>query len=152
MITAQIEELADCLEEMKEIFPLHWQEIAIFKDKMPLDPQYPLYWLREQHGELVMPVLRCDGKIIGYWPTFVAPGMHYKSTLTATTDILYVHPDHRGNGAGKLLFDCLKAELKRRGAKIWYAGSKNHKQIEWFLKMLGFEEIETYFALWIGDS
>src|SRR5690348_11565534 len=110
MITAQLETLGDCLEEMKILFPLHWDEIAIFKDKMPLEPQYEIYFRREAAGELVMPILRCDGKIIGYWPTFVAPGLHYGSTLTATTDILYVHPDHRGNGSGKLLFDCLKAE------------------------------------------
>lgn len=151
MITAQLETLADALTEMRELFPRHWEEIAIFKDKMPLAPQYERYWERESLGEFVLPTLRLDGKIIGYWPTFVAPGLHYGSTLTATTDILYVCPEHRGDGSGKLMFDVLKTELKRRGVKVWYAGSKNHKQIEWFLKMLGFEDIETYFALWIGD-
>jgi GNAT superfamily N-acetyltransferase len=151
-ITAQIEQLADCLEEMKPLFPAHWEELAIFKDKMPLDPQYNIYWTREQHDELVMATLRKDGELIGYWPTFIAPGLHYGSTLTATMDILWIKPEHRGDGSGKVLFDCLKTELKRRGAKIWYAGSKNHKEIEWFLTMLGFEPVERYFALWIGDS
>ena len=102
-------------------------------------------------GQLIMPILRKDGKIIGYWPTFIAPGLHYKSTLTATMDILWLHPDHRGDDAGKLLADCVKTELKRRSVKLWYAGSKNHKQIEWFFKMLGFDPIESMFAMWIGD-
>lgn len=150
MITAQIEPLDDCLDEMKELFPAHWEELGLFKDKMPLAPQYGIYYEREARGELTMATLRKDGKIIGYWPTFVAPGLHYGTTLTATMDILWVHPDHRGDGSGMKLFEVLKAELQRRGVKLWWAGSKNHKQIEWFLKMLGFEPMETYFAMWIG--
>ena len=96
-------------------------------------------------------MLRKDGKIIGYWPCFVAPGIHYQSTLTAQTDIVWIHPDHRGDGCGRLLYDTLRAELVRRGVKVWGAGSKNHKQIEWFFKILGFEEIEKTFILWLGE-
>lgn len=151
MITATLETLEECLEELKPMFPDHWKELGLFQDKMPLDPNYNIYWMREAAGELIMPILRKNGKIIGYWPTFVAPGLHYKTTLTATMDILWIHPDHRGDGAAKKLHDVLKAELKRRGVKVWHVGSKNHKQIEWFFKMLGFDPVETYFAMWIGD-
>jgi len=152
MITAQIESLSDCLEEMTPLFPEHHKELGLFQDKMPLDPNYDLYWRREASGELVMATIRKNGKIVGYWPTFISPGMHYKSTLTATMDILWVHPDERGSHAGMMLFDVLKKELKRRGVKLWWAGSKNHKQIEWFLKMCGFEPAETYFCMWLGDE
>lgn len=151
MITASIETLDDCLEEMKPLFADHWKELGLFQDKMPLAPQYDIYYAREAAGQLVMPILRKGGKIIGYWPTFLAPGLHYGTTFTATMDILWIHPDHRGDGAGKQLFECLKKELERRGVKLWWAGSKNHKQIEWFLKMLGFEPAETYFAMWLGE-
>lgn len=149
MITAQIEPLCDCLEEMKPMFPLHWDEIAIFQDRMPLAPRYDVYYQREAAGELIMATLRKDGRIIGYWTTFIAPGLHYGTTLTATMDILFVTPEHRGDGSGQKLFDVLRKELIRRGVKLWWAGSKNHKQIEWFLKMLGFEPMETYFAMWL---
>jgi len=151
LITAQIEPLADCLEEMKPLFPAHWEELGMFKDKMPLDPDYGEYYRREAVDALVMPILRENGKIIGYWPTFISPGLHYKSTLSATMDILYIAPEHRGNGSGKMLFDCLYAELKRRGVKFWHCGSKNHKQIEWFLKMCGFDPFEMHFCMWIGE-
>lgn len=151
MITASIETLDQCLEEMKPLFPAHWEELGLFKDKMPLNPQYDIYYKREALGELVMPILRKDGAIIGYWPTFIARGLHYGSTLTATMDILWVHPDHRGDGGANLLYDCLKTELLRRGVEVWYVGSKNHKQIEWFFKAMEFDPIETYFAKWIGE-
>lgn len=150
MIAASIEEYLDCIDELKPMFDEHHRELGLFQDKMPLAPQYRVYQDRNNRGELVMPILRKDGKIVGYWPTFVAPGLHYGSTLTATMDILWVHPELRGNGGGKFLAECLEKELKRRGVKVWYVGSKNHKQIEAFYQMLGFEPVETYFAKWIG--
>lgn len=150
MMTAQIEDFEDCIDEMKAIFPGHWEELGIFKEHMPLDPQYEVYRRRNKDGELVMPTVREDGKIIAYWPTFVAPGLHYGSTLTATMDILYVHPEHRNSGAAKMLFKCLKQELTRRGVKVWYVGSKLHKDIESFYLALGFEPVEKYFGIWLG--
>jgi GNAT superfamily N-acetyltransferase len=151
MIVASIEPLADCLEEMKPLFPLHWEELAIFKDKMPLRPRYEIYYAREAAGELIMPILRKDGAIIGYWPTFIAPGLHYGDTLTGTMDILWVKPEERQSGAGKILFECTRDELRRRGVKLWVAGSKNHKEIEWFLTQMGFDPFEMYFCMWLGD-
>lgn len=152
MITTQIEPLDACLEELKVLFPLHWQELAVFKDKMELAPQYHVYADRYNRGELVIPTARADGKIIGYWPTFIAPGLHYGTTLTATMDILYVDPAYRGEGVAKMLAETLKDELIRRGVKLWYVGSKLHKDIEAFYESLGFTPIEKYFGLWLGTD
>lgn len=151
MITAQVESLTQGLEEIKPLLPIHHAELALFKDKMPLDPNYPIYLARDSLGEVCYATLRDNGVLIGYWISFVAPGLHYKATLTCTMDILYVHPDHRGKEGGFLLADCVKGELKRRGVKLWWAGSKNHKAIAWFLERLGFIKAEEYFCMWIGD-
>jgi GNAT superfamily N-acetyltransferase len=152
MITAGIEKFSDVIEAIRPLFPAHWEEVGIFKDRMPLAPRYEVYRAEEAAGGLVMPILRVDGKVAGYWPHFVGLGLHYGQTLTATMDILYVDPAHRGNGGAMMLGKCTAAELKRRGVQAWFAGSKNHKQIEGFLMMLGFEPVETRFARWIGDS
>jgi GNAT superfamily N-acetyltransferase len=151
MITAQVESFAEHLDELKTILPTHHAELALFKDKMPLDPQFDLYIARERAGELLFVTLREDAALVGYWISFIAPGLHYRSTLTATMDILYVHPDHRGNGGGFKLADVVKAELVRRGVKVWWAGSKNHKEIAWFLERLGMAKAEEYFVMWLGD-
>lgn len=150
MITCKIETMADCLEEMKTLFPRHWEELAMWKDRMPLAPQYDVYQRREDAGELVVSVLRDDGKIIGYWVTFITLGLHYGTTVTATTDILWIDPDHRGHSGGVTMYNVMREELQRQGVKLWIAGSKNHKQIEWFLKMLDFSPFETYFCQWMG--
>lgn len=151
MLTAQIEAFSDVIEEAKPLLEKHWKELAIFQDKMPLDPNYDIYFAREARGETLLGTLRHNGALVGYWMNFIAPGLHYKSTLTLTMDILFVHPDHRGSTGGYRLSECIKKEAKRRGVSLWYAGSKNHKQIAWFLEGIGMEKIEEYFALWIGE-
>ena len=99
-----------------------------------------------------MVVLRADGRMIGYYIGFVAPGLHYKTTLTFTTDIFYIAPEHRGRGNGDLLLGALERELKRRGVKLAYVGSKNHKPSEFLFTANGYEPCETLFCKWIGDD
>ena len=43
MITCAVEPFPPFLEEVKPIFPIHWKELALHQDKVPLDPQYDIY-------------------------------------------------------------------------------------------------------------
>ena len=152
MITSQIETLANGgLAEIQVLLPEHHKELGLFQSKMPLRPLYQKYLDQELTGGLVYATLRSDGELIGYWISFVAPGLHYGTTLTATMDILWIRPDHRGKDSGQLLHDTMERELRRRGVKLWWAGSKNHREIEGWLVKLGFEKAEVYLAKWLGD-
>lgn len=152
MITAQIERLAGGgLAEIMPLLPEHHKALGLFQEKMPLDPQYGAYLSREAEGTLCYATLRADGRLIGYWIAIVAPGFHYQSTLTATMDILWVKPEFRGAANGKLLHDCLLRELRRRGVKLWWVGSKSHSSIQSWLESLGFHAEEVMLCKWIGD-
>ncbi len=151
MITAAPEPFMAQVEEMKPLLPLHWAELGIYKDRMPLDPLWSSYEAYENAGALLYVPLRKGGELIGYYLGFVLPGLHYQTTLTCKMDIAFVLPEHRGS-AGRVLFEAVKAELKRRGVKLWWVGSKDHHPIEGFYESLGFERQETYFAMWLdGD-
>jgi GNAT superfamily N-acetyltransferase len=151
MLTAQVESLTDRLEEMKPLFPLHWEELALDKDKVPLDPQYDAYLARDALGEVLFVTVRGAGELVGYFVGFVAPGMHYRTCLTLTMDIFFVHPGSRGKAAGLMLFRAVEAEAKRRGVQRMFVGSKNHKDASRLFVALGFEPVETYHSKWIGD-
>jgi L-amino acid N-acyltransferase YncA len=151
MITAQVESWDECLPLLKPVFPLHWEELALNKDKVPLDPQYEIYDARNQRGELLLVTLREDGEICGYFIGFIAPGLHYRTCLTCTMDIFYVHPKARCKFGGPKLFKAVKAELKRRGVDRWFVGSKNHADASRLFEFLKFEKVETYYSMWIGD-
>lgn len=152
MITAQPEPFMAQVEELKPLLPLHWEELGIFKDKMPLDPSWETYRAAESNGQLLYVALREHGALIGYFVGMVAPGLHYRQTLTCKMDVAFVRPEHRKGGAGNILFDAVKAELKRRGVRLWWVGSKDHHPIEGFYRAFGFEQQETYFTMWLEDD
>ena len=151
MITCQVEPFPPFLEEVKPILPIHWEELALHKEKVPLDPQYNVYLERDAQGGVISITAREDGKLIGYFVGFIAPGLHYQTCLTCTMDIFYVHPDHRGGGTGYHLFKSAEKELKRRGVQRLFVGSKLHKDASWLFEKLGYEEVERYYSAWLGD-
>ena len=150
-LTAHVESLTERLEELKPLLPLHWEELALDKDKVPLDPQYDVYLQRDAQGQVILVTLRQEGRLMGYFVGFIAPGLHYKTCLTCTLDIFYVHPDVRGRMGGVRLFKAVKAELQRRGVKRWFVGSKLHKDASRLFEALGFAPVETYYSMWIGE-
>lgn len=151
MITCHTESFEEQLPELKKLLPLHWQELALNKDKVPLDPQYDIYIERERRGELLFMVMRDLGEMIGYFIGFIAPGLHYRTCLTCTMDIFYVHPDHRCRFGGPRLFKAVKQELIRRGVDRWFVGSKEHADASRLFEALRFDKVETYYSMWLGD-
>lgn len=151
MLTVQLESFTERLEEFRPLFPLHWEELALNKDKVPLDPQYEIYIQREARGELIFATLRELGQPVGYFIGFIAPGLHYKTCLTCTMDIFYVHPEKRGGRGGIKLFKFVEKELKRRGVHRWFVGSKCHADASWLFEILGFNRVEVYYSKWIGE-
>jgi GNAT superfamily N-acetyltransferase len=152
MLTAHVESLTDRLEELKPFFPMHWEELALNQKQVPLDPQYETYLQRDALGEIMAIVLRKNGDIVGYFVGFVAPGLHYRTCLTLTMDIFYVLPEHRGDGGGFVLFKAVEAEAKRRGVQRMFVGSKMHKDASWLFEKLGYEPVEVYYSLWMGEA
>lgn len=151
MITAHVESFVANIEELKEVIPLHYEELAMNKDKVPLSPRWGVYAAQEAIGELFFVALRDQGKLAGYFIGFVSPGLHYSTCLTCIQDIFYVKPDERGAAAGNILFEFVERELKRRGVKRLIANSKNHFPAAWLFDRRGYEPIETIHSKWLGD-
>lgn len=151
MITAQVEPYSKCLPELMECYDLHWEELALNKDKVPLDPQYDLYEARDDAGQLLLVTLRETGRLVGYFIGFIAPGFHYKTCLTLTMDIFWTHPDVRGGFSGVKLFRLVEKEAKRRGVHRMFYGSKMHKDASRLFQFLKMEPVEIYYSKWIGD-
>lgn len=159
MITAAVERLHDCLEELKPLFDPHWKEIALDQERVALNPHYPEYLKREAEGTVLCVVLREKGAIVGYFVGFVAPALHYQGCLTLTMDIYWIHPDYRAADSleqleedmvAELLFTTVKAEAVRRGVKRPFYGSKVHKDSSGLFLQLGMYKADEYFSDWWG--
>ena len=150
MITFQIESFIEILEELKPILPLHYEELALNKDSVPLDPVYEDYIARENLGQLIFATARKEGILIGYFIGFIAPGLHYRTCLTCHMDIFFIHPDHRGSKCGFGLFLFVEKELKRRKVQRWFVGYKIHKDLSKFFENLDFERVEVTYSKMLG--
>jgi GNAT superfamily N-acetyltransferase len=160
MITAHVERLSDTMEELKPHFDPHWQELALNQDKVPLDPQYAVYFERENVGQVLLVVLREAGKVVAYFVGFVAPALHYQTCLTLQMDIFWLHPDYRDADSltqleahmlSMQLFEAVREEAKRRGVKRVFFGSKLHKDASRVFEELGMVEVERYYSQWLGE-
>lgn len=156
MFTVQAEPFRPFIRDCQLVGALdtHWDELALNKDKVPLDPRWEVYYEAEENGGLVCMVMRDDAaEVVGYFLGFVAPGLHYKTCLTCTTDIFYIRPEFRHNHplAGLRLFRATERELRSRGVNRWFAGTKLHQDVGRLFEALKFEPADMYWSKWLGE-
>ena len=150
-ITYQTETMSQCVEEMSGLWELHWQEIALDRQKVKLEPDVQMFEVLDSLGQLVIVTVRDDGKLVGYHVSLVRSHLHYKSSLTAYVDMYFLHPDYRGGMAGYKMFKFVESALKLRGVERIYSGTKLHKDMGKLFERLGYNETERLFVKWIGD-
>jgi hypothetical protein len=160
MITYTVESLRHCLNELKPLFQPHWEELALDKTRVPLDPQYPEYLKRDAAGGVLAVIARDQGEIVGYFIGFIAPGLHYQTCLTLTMDIFWLRPEYRdgdsleqieGEMVAQDLFARVKQEALRRGVQRAFFGSKMHKDVSFLFESLGMREVERYYSAYWGE-
>jgi len=150
MITYQEESAKDCLEEIKPLIEMHWEEIALYKDKIKLDPDFDKYLLLDSMGMLHILTVRDDAKLIGYFISFIQPNMHYKESVFATNDILYVDPAYRKGSVGYKLFKKAEKSLKEIGVDVIVIHSKVNNDFKPLMDKLGYERIEYNYSKHTG--
>lgn len=151
MITFCIESFTACEPEIKTLIDDHYQELALNKDKVPLDPRWDIYEGAEKLGSLHFIAIRNEDSMIGYAIGFIEPELHYKTTLGYTMDILYISMKYRGKGLGNKLMTFLEENLKARGVKRVFLGSKCHKDIGTLFIHHKYNLVEMYYSKWIGE-
>lgn len=138
----QRERAHDVFEEMKPLFQKHWDEISHYKD-IPLDPDFDMYLKMEDMGVLRVFTAREDDKtLVGYAVFFIKHNLHYKSSLQAMQDIIFIDSEHRGTGV-KLILWCDR-QLKSEGVQIVFQHVKvaTPHTVALF-KRLGYEEVDV---------
>lgn len=128
MLTLQKEKVLDVAEEIEHLLQLHYQEVALHKDEIPLDPDWPRYVAMEERGNCHVYTARLDGRLIGYSVFFTHQHIHYSGTMVANNDILFVHPEYRkGSSAGIKLIKFSEEQLKAMGVikLTWHIKFKN---------------------------
>lgn len=106
MIRYTHEKFEDVIEELQPMLHQHWNEIPTLDFDIKLAPQYEIYQLSQDNDQLVIITAREDqtNKLQGYIVVFIQEPLHHRSVKEANVDIVFLAPECRGKGVGKLLF------------------------------------------------
>ena len=141
---------ADCdpfafVEELKELFPLHYEELCVTKD-FPLAPDYEAYRRLANAGMLRCITVRADEEVIGYAIFIVQPHLHYMTCKTAFEDIYYIRPDFRKGRVGIRLFKYAEEVLKGIGVNRIIMHTKIHMDNSKLFEYLGYKWTDKLFT------
>ena len=132
---------------VEQLLRQHWREVAHFTD-IPLDPDWDAYQGVENVGRLRIFTVRIDDELVGYAAYFINRNPHYRSSLQAVQDVLFLAPEHRKFRIGYRLIMFADTHLAAEGVQAVYQHSKVKKELDMgpLLARQGYELIDTLWA------
>jgi len=113
------EGLHSLARELLPLFQQHWQEIALDRDIVPLDPDWDNYYDLATTGKLhVLTAREEDGYLVGYVFNLIGGHLHYNSTKFAHTEMFWLMPEYRFGWNGFKLLKYNLRGLKQRGVVV----------------------------------
>ncbi len=145
MITYQEEFLSGLWDEVMPLLETHWEEIAHYKD-IPLDPDIDVYTAVENLGNSRCYTVRDDGRLVGYVLFFVRGHMHYKMSIQAIQDVLFLLPEYRKGRIGIKFLQWAEEALTAEGVQVIYQHVKTTNKAGELMERLGYELVDKVYA------
>lgn len=130
----------------------HWEEVALDKETVPYAPDYGRYLDMEQKGLFRIMSMRRGGRLVGYNAFFTMPHLHYRFTMHALNDVIYIDPEERRGWAGvRLIMEAEKALARLADpVKIFYHTklhvAEDRGTVGRILERLGYAHVERVYA------
>jgi len=151
MLKYQQEFLSQVQTECKYLIELHWEEIALNKEVIRLNPDWGAYESLEDSNILKIFTARDSSELVGYFVVLVGRSLHYKDHIFAENDILYLHKDYRKGYTGIKLIKFAEKCLKEDGVSILKVNTKVHQPFDTLMSFLKFNLIERVYTKYLGD-
>lgn len=133
------------IDELKDILPIHYDELCVTKD-FPLIPDYEAYGRLCVAGMLKCIVVRKDGELIGYAIFIVQPHLHYMTCKTAFEDIYFLQKEHRLGRTGIRMFQFAEDELRKDGVNRVIMHTKIHMDNSKLFEYLGYKHTDKLYT------
>jgi GNAT superfamily N-acetyltransferase len=152
VVTFQQEKWADCVDEMRPIWPEHYEALSLDRDRIAMSMDEPKYANGDLAGVLHLMTARADGVLVGYYYGMLMNHLHYKDAgLMCYTDVYYLKPAYRRGGAGAQFMAAVMESLKRIGAVKLYISTKVHQDNGALFERLGMKCSDRIFTKMLGD-
>lgn len=146
----QHENYHDVIEELKPHLHEHYKEIAMYQDKIDLDPNYEAYCTAQDNNMLYVYTMRDEDELVGYNIFFVQTHPHYNSNMFAVNDIVYITPNYRHSLDTFKFFNYCENDLKGLGVDVITYHMKVLKSFEALMKALDMDHAEHMYTKYIG--
>lgn len=150
MITYQTESFAGCIDEAMPLLEMHWQEIALNRDTVPLAPDMDVYRQLDKDGSMHITTARADGALVGYAAFLIMTHLHYTSLTVADGDIYWLAPEYRKGLVGPKMLMAAEKALGERGVNVITNKVKIAHDVGVLFERMGFDAIERVYAKRIG--
>lgn len=140
----------DLIEELKPLVRRHYEEVALHKT-IPLDPDWSRYTLLAKADALLVVGARDQGQLVGYSVFYISSMMHYKSTNSASSDVIYLAPEHRTGFAGIKLIKASEDALRNKGITKVFWHVKVIKDFRKILYRIGYQDEDLVLSRIIKD-
>ena len=124
----------------------HYEEIAQARDIIKLDPDLNHYRAQERAKKLEVHTARFDGELVGYSVWLIGPHLHYKESLTAKSDVLFVDKRFRAGMLGVKFIKYTTEQIALRGVQRILMNTKKLHDFGMLLERQGFEPLETIYS------
>lgn len=135
MVTFTIERLVGNIPALQRLTELHYKEVAPYDD-IPLNIDWNKFIRLEEAGILKFYTMRKNGFLIGYASFLVSASIEYSTSLQASMNNIFIHPDNRGRGS-RFITWC-DEQLKNLGVQVVYHHVKSKNDYGLLLKRLGY--------------
>lgn len=139
----QQEKIADIYLEALPLLEEHWHEIAHYQD-IVLDPDWKSYFSLEEAGAIKCYTVRDKDHLIGYACYFVRTNMHYRNSLQAVQDVLFIKKEKRGQGREFIAW--CDEQLKSEGIEVVYQHVKAAHNWGAMLEKMDYELVDLIYA------
>lgn len=141
------ERYPEIIEDIKALLPLHWKELALYQDNVPLEPDYTVYARLDASNAMCIIAGRVDGKLVGYAIYVVKRHPHYTTKRWALSDIFWLAPEYRRYGSGRAMFEKVEEELKVMGVDVCHTTFKvDHPAAGMLLATMGHAHVEQGYS------
>ena len=139
-------------EELEELCKYHWKEIALYQDKVELNPDYEFYQQGSDSGNLRFFTVKDNGKLVGYMVFNVDFHLHYKDDLYAIADVLFLHPNYRKKLIGFEFINYCEKALKDANVSVVILNMKTSLPFDKLCESMGYDYVERIYSKYIKEE
>ena len=141
--TIQEEDFLKVRDEADELILRNWEDTGL--EGLELNPDWSFYEAVYTAGMFGVYTVRKNTNLVGYLGIIAKNHPHYKETIFASNDVLFLDKEHRKGLVGYFLIKYCVEDLVKKGVEVLLFNTTVDKPYDPLLNKLGFKHLENLY-------